>query len=60
MIVNDTEIVDTVVIGGGQAGLALGRELARQGREFVASAGERRGRAGPGGRAAHPERERVR
>lgn len=32
---HSTEIVDTVVIGGGQAGLALGRELARQGREFV-------------------------
>jgi putative flavoprotein involved in K+ transport len=35
MIVNDTEIVDTIVIGGGQAGLALGRELARRDREFV-------------------------
>ncbi|GAA1769025.1 flavin-containing monooxygenase [Agromyces humatus] len=30
-----TEFVDTVVIGGGQAGLAIGTELARQGRDFV-------------------------
>ena len=30
-----TEFVDTVVIGGGQAGLAIGAELARQGRDFV-------------------------
>ncbi|RXZ73132.1 flavin-containing monooxygenase [Agromyces albus] len=35
MMLDSTETVDTVVIGGGQAGLALGRELARQGREFV-------------------------
>lgn len=27
--------VDTVVVGGGQAGLAAGRELARRGREFA-------------------------
>ena len=30
-----TQHVDTVVIGGGQAGLAAGYELARQGRDFV-------------------------
>lgn len=30
-----TEFVDTVVIGGGQAGLAVGYELKRQGRDFV-------------------------
>src|SRR5207248_2131567 len=30
-----TEQFDTVVIGGGQAGLAMGHELARRGREFV-------------------------
>ncbi len=35
MITNGTEVVDTVVIGGGQAGLAIGHELARQGRDFV-------------------------
>jgi putative flavoprotein involved in K+ transport len=35
MMVNGTEFVDTVVIGGGQVGLALGAELARQGRDFV-------------------------
>jgi putative flavoprotein involved in K+ transport len=35
MMINDTELVDTVVIGGGQAGLAIGAELARQGRDFV-------------------------
>ena len=35
MMVNGTESVDTVVIGGGQAGLAIGAELARQGRDFV-------------------------
>lgn len=29
------EIVDTVIVGGGQAGLALGWHLARQGRDFV-------------------------
>ena len=29
------EIVDTVIVGGGQAGLALGSYLARQGRDFV-------------------------
>jgi putative flavoprotein involved in K+ transport len=32
---NATEHIDTVVIGGGQAGLAVGYELARQGRDFV-------------------------
>ncbi|MCD2443640.1 NAD(P)/FAD-dependent oxidoreductase [Agromyces sp. SYSU K20354] len=32
---DNTEFVDTVVIGGGQAGLAIGSELARQGRDFV-------------------------
>jgi putative flavoprotein involved in K+ transport len=35
MKINNTEFVDTVVIGGGQAGLAIGTELARQGRDFV-------------------------
>jgi putative flavoprotein involved in K+ transport len=29
------ELVETVVIGGGQAGLAVGRELARRGQSFV-------------------------
>ena len=29
------EIVDTVIVGGGQAGLALGSYLAQQGRDFV-------------------------
>ena len=42
MMVNDTEFVDTVVIGGGQAGLAIGTELARQGRAFVILDAERR------------------
>ena len=32
---NQTERADTVVIGGGQAGLALGYYLARQNRDFV-------------------------
>ena len=35
MKIIDTEFVDTVVIGGGQAGLAMGNELARDGRDFV-------------------------
>src|SRR4029453_332402 len=35
MIDNGIEFVDTVVIGGGQAGLALGAELVRQRRDFV-------------------------
>ncbi len=35
MMTNDSEFFDTVVIGGGQAGLAIGAELARQGRDFV-------------------------
>ena len=40
------ELVDTVVIGGGQAGLAIGAELARRGREFVIlDAGDRVGDA---------------
>jgi putative flavoprotein involved in K+ transport len=30
-----TERVETVIIGGGQAGLAVGRELARRGQQFV-------------------------
>lgn len=32
---DDTEYVDTVVIGGGQAGLVAGYELQRRGRQFV-------------------------
>ena len=32
---NGIESVDTVVIGGGQAGLAAGYYLAKQGRDFV-------------------------
>jgi putative flavoprotein involved in K+ transport len=32
---NTAERVETVVIGGGQAGLAVGRELARRGQSFV-------------------------
>ena len=40
------ELVDTVVIGGGQAGLAIGAELARRGRELVIlDAGDRVGDA---------------
>ena len=35
MITNGTEFVDTVIVGGGQAGLVMGNELARQGRDFV-------------------------
>ena len=35
MITNGNEFVDTVIIGGGQAGLVMGHELARQGRDFV-------------------------
>lgn len=30
-----TELVDTVIVGAGQAGLAMGRELGARGREFV-------------------------
>ncbi|WP_406445848.1 NAD(P)/FAD-dependent oxidoreductase [Streptomyces sp. NBC_01613] len=42
----DTERIDTVVIGGGQAGLATGYHLARTGRPFVIlDAGERIGDA---------------
>jgi putative flavoprotein involved in K+ transport len=41
-----TERFETVVIGGGQAGLAVGRELARRGRELVIlDGGERIGDA---------------
>ncbi|MFN2539556.1 MAG: flavin-containing monooxygenase [Mycobacteriales bacterium] len=32
---NTTEYIDTAIIGGGQAGLVAGYELAKQGREFV-------------------------
>ena len=35
MITNGTEFVDTVIVGGGQAGLVMGHELARQRRDFV-------------------------
>ena len=35
MITNGTEFVDTVIVGGGQAGLVMGYELARQRRDFV-------------------------
>ena len=35
MITNGNEFVDTVIIGGGQAGLVMGHELARQGRDVV-------------------------
>jgi putative flavoprotein involved in K+ transport len=35
MSMGDTEHVETVVIGGGQAGLMAGYHLARRGREFV-------------------------
>jgi putative flavoprotein involved in K+ transport len=46
VIIQDTELVDTVVIGGGQAGLAIGHELAQQGRDFVIlDAGSRLGDA---------------
>jgi putative flavoprotein involved in K+ transport len=31
----DTERIDTVVIGGGQAGLSVGYHLARRGQNFV-------------------------
>lgn len=37
-----TWTVDTVVVGGGQAGLAIGAELARQDRDFVILDAERR------------------
>ncbi len=41
-----TERVETIVIGGGQAGLTVGHELARRGRRFVIlDAGERVGDA---------------
>jgi putative flavoprotein involved in K+ transport len=36
------ERVETVVVGGGQAGLAAGQQLARRGREFVILDAERR------------------
>jgi len=32
---SETERVETVVVGGGQAGLAIGRELAKRGQRFV-------------------------
>jgi putative flavoprotein involved in K+ transport len=32
---NDAEYVETVIVGGGQAGLVVGYELKRRGREFV-------------------------
>src|SRR5437588_479227 len=32
---SETERVETVVVGGGQAGLAVGRELAKRGQRFV-------------------------
>ena len=42
-----TEHYDTVVVGAGQAGLATGYHLARQGRRSSSSTG-RTGPAGPG------------
>lgn len=35
MTTNQTEFVDTVIIGGGQAGLTLGYYLAQQNRDFI-------------------------
>ena len=43
MITNGTEFVDTVIVGGGQAGLVMGYELARQRRDFVILDAGRRG-----------------
>lgn len=41
-----TKVFDTVVVGGGQAGLAIGYYLKKQGRDFVIlDAGERIGDA---------------
>lgn len=39
---SETEQFDTVVVGGGQAGLATGYYLARQGRDFVIVDGQKR------------------
>ena len=42
MPIDIPEHIETVIVGGGQAGLAVGHHLTRQGREFVIlDAGER-------------------
>ncbi len=43
-----TERIETVVIGGGQAGLAVGHHLAKQGRSFLILDEQRRGSATTG------------